>query len=165
MLIEIRRLWAHLAWADAFLLEALEASPTPPAEALREYAHILGADEVWLARVEQRPPTAPVWPQITLEEIRALAAAIHAGYARYVVALDHRELARVVSYTNSAGDSFQNTVQDILLHVALHAQYHRGKINQLLRQAGLAPAPTDYIAFVRGAPAVTISESTDAPLP
>lgn len=163
MLIEIRRLWAHLAWADALLLEALAAAPTHPAEALREYAHILGADEVWLARVEQRSPTAPVWPQVALEEIRTLAADIHAGYARYFAALDRRELARVVSYTNSAGDSFQNTVQDILLQVALHAQYHRGKINLLLRQAGMTPAPTDYIAFARGAPAATISDPRRAP--
>lgn len=163
MLIEIRRLWAHLAWADALLLDALAAAPTPPAEALREYAHILGADEVWLARVEQRSPTAAVWPQVTLAEARILAADIHAGYARYFVALDHRELSRVVSYTNSAGDSFHNTVQDILLQVALHAQYHRGKINLLLRQAGMIPAPTDYIAFVRGAPAATISDPRRAP--
>ena len=58
-----------------------------------------------------------------------------------------------VAYTTSAGKSFANTVKDILLHVAMHAQYHRGKINLLLRQAGLEPAPADYIAFIRGAPA------------
>ncbi|MFQ5740386.1 MAG: DinB family protein [Acidobacteriota bacterium] len=34
-------------------------------------------------------------------------------------------------------------------------QYHRGKVNLLLRQAGHAPAATDFIAFVRGAPAAT----------
>jgi uncharacterized damage-inducible protein DinB len=37
----------------------------------------------------------------------------------------------------------------------LHGQYHRGKINLLLRQAGLAPAPVDFISFVRGVPAAT----------
>jgi uncharacterized damage-inducible protein DinB len=58
-----------------------------------------------------------------------------------------------VTYTTSAGKAFTNAVKDVLLHVAMHAQYHRGKINFLLRQAGLQPAPTDYIAFIRGAPA------------
>ena len=42
-----------------------------------------------------------------------------------------------------------------LLHVPLHGQYHRGKINLLLRQAGRQPAPTDYITFVRGVSAAT----------
>jgi len=40
-------------------------------------------------------------------------------------------------------------VRDILLHVAMHGQYHRGQINQLLRGAGLEPISVDYIVFVR----------------
>ena len=39
--------------------------------------------------------------------------------------------------------------------MALHGQYHRGKVNLLLRQGGHAPAPVDYVAFVRGVPAAT----------
>jgi hypothetical protein len=35
----------------------------------------------------------------------------------------------------------------------LHGQYHRGKINLLLRQSGAEPAPADYISYVRGVPA------------
>ena len=54
---------------------------------------------------------------------------------------------------NSAGQSFETPVSDMLLQVALHGQYHRGKINLLLRQAHLPPTPTDYIAFARGVPA------------
>jgi uncharacterized damage-inducible protein DinB len=53
---------------------------------------------------------------------------------------------------NSAGQAFTSTVEDILLHVCLHGQYHRGQVALLLREAGAAPATTDYIAFARGAP-------------
>ena len=53
MLATVRKLWAHLAWADETLLRALDAG-TPSPEILREYAHILGADEIWLARLERR---------------------------------------------------------------------------------------------------------------
>jgi uncharacterized damage-inducible protein DinB len=56
---------------------------------------------------------------------------------------------------NSAGQSFETPVSDMLLQVALHGQYHRGKINLMLRQAHLPPTPTDYIAFARGVPAAT----------
>jgi uncharacterized damage-inducible protein DinB len=66
-------------------------------------------------------------------------------------------VTRGIGYTNSAGRSFVTPVGDILLHVALHGQYHRGKVNLLLRQAELEPAPVDFIGFVRGVPAATAS--------
>ena len=84
MLVTVQRLFDHLAWADACLLEALEASAPPPAEAIREFAHILGADEVWLARLEGRPAKAAVWPAMAPTELRALSRAVHDGFARYL---------------------------------------------------------------------------------
>ena len=75
---------------------------------------------------------------------------LHQGYRGFLQELDGPALERVVAYTNTAGLSFENSIQDILLHVALHGQYHRGKVNLILRQAGHSPAPTDYIAYVRG---------------
>jgi uncharacterized damage-inducible protein DinB len=155
MRTEIRKLWAHARWADTALLDALGGSP--PADALRELSHVIGAEEVWLARLERRPSRVPVWPVLTLTELRSLAARVHDDLSGYLASLDDSVLPRLVEYTNSAGRTFENTVGDILLHAALHGQYHRGKINLLLRQAGLNPAPTDYIAFVRGAPAATQS--------
>ena len=155
----IRRLFGHLQWADALLLRALELGPAPPAETLREYGHILGADELWLSRLEQRPPNAAVWPEVGLPDLPAMVREVHAGWARYLEGLDQADLSRAAAYTNSAGQSFRTPVEDILLHLAMHAHYHRGKINVLLRQAGLAPAPADYISFIRGAPAATTPRS------
>ena len=152
MLTTITKLWAHLEWADGILLEALRAGPAPE-EAVREYAHILGAEEVWLARMEQRPSRTTVWPDVPVEQLESLAGMVHDGYRSFVGGLDGAALESVVAYTNSAGLSFENRVQDILLLVALHGQYHRGKVNLILRQAGQPPAPTDYIAYVRGAAA------------
>ena len=152
MLSTITKLWTHLVWADRILLEALRAGPCPGA-AVREYAHILGAEEIWLARMEQRPSRTTVWPEVPVEQLESLAGMVHDGYRSFLDRLDGAALTRVVAYTNSAGLSFENPVQDILLHVALHGQYHRGKVNLILRQAGQPPAPTDYIAFVRGAAA------------
>jgi len=152
---EVRRLFDHARWADRLMLSALEARADVPAGVLRELNHIFGADEVWLARLTRRASRAAVWPDLTLAEARALADGVHAGFEAYVGALDEPGLVVRVPYVNSAGQSFETPVGEILLHVALHAQYHRGKINQLLRQAGQAPVPTDYIAFSRGVPAAT----------
>lgn len=151
MLATVRKLWAHIAWADETLLRALEAG-TPSPEILREYAHILGADEIWLARLEQRASRTPVWPTLPLDEVTTLAQTLHQDYRTFLATLNQQRLDQVIAYTNTAGSSFENSIRDILIHVALHAQYHRGKVNLLLRQAGMAPASTDYIAFLREVP-------------
>jgi uncharacterized damage-inducible protein DinB len=50
------------------------------------------------------------------------------------------------------------------VHVAMHGSYHRGQITMLVRDAGAEPQPTDYIAFVRGAPAATRASVAGAPV-
>lgn len=154
MVEAIQRIWAHARWADLRLLAGL-AEGDAPAEAWREYAHILGATETWLARLERRASGLAVWPEIEPAEAALLTERVHAGYAAFLHDLTVLRASLLVAYTNSAGQTFENSVGDILLHAALHAQYHRGKVNLLLRHAGRAPAPTDYIAFVRGVPAAT----------
>ncbi|HEY9516032.1 MAG TPA: DinB family protein [Gemmatimonadaceae bacterium] len=162
MLDHLRRLTEHCLAADASLAAALRAVQSSPAPLVREYAHILGAEEVWLARLESRTARAAIWPEATVGELLPLRDAVVDGYRAYVGRLSADDLGRLIDYRNSAGLTFSNTIADILLHVMLHGQYHRGKVNLLLRQSGLAPVPTDYIAFVRGVPAATLPDATRA---
>jgi uncharacterized damage-inducible protein DinB len=108
---------------------------------------------VWLSRLEQRGAATGVWPTLTADEATNLQNALATGYDEYLDRLTPDRLAEPVEYTNSAGQHFATPIGDILLQVALHGQYHRGKVNLLLRQSGSAPVPTDYISFVRGVPA------------
>jgi len=152
----MRRLWAHAAWADKLALDALvTASASAPQVAWREYAHVLGADAVWLSRLDRNPQPMPVWPELARHEVIALQKSVANGYERYLNELDVDSLNSEVDYVNTAGQAFSNTPLEILTHVAMHAQYHRGKINQILRHGGSEPAPVDYISYVRGVPAAT----------
>ncbi|MGH7634662.1 MAG: DinB family protein, partial [Gemmatimonadaceae bacterium] len=126
--------------------------PTP-ADAVRELAHVMGAAETWLSRIQRRPARVAIWPSLSLAELATLGPTVHGSYAAYLDTLTDAGLAEPVAYVNSAGLSFTNTVMDILLHAALHGQYHRGKVNLLLRQTGAKPVPVDFIAFQRGVPA------------
>ena len=155
----MRRLWEHSAWADRLLLGALVRLDPCPAAAWREYAHVLGAESVWLDRLRRRPQRFAVWPTLEPAAAAALAESLRAEYVAYLDALTPNELDALVPYVNSAGLAFETPVEDILLQVFLHGQYHRGKINLMLRQARAEPVPTDYIAFARGAPAATTPES------
>ncbi len=155
MLDYLRRVFAHMRWADERALEALRTAANPPQKAVEIYAHILGAEHVWLARLRQVPAAIAVWPPMSVGDCGLLAQANAEQYERFVATLDAPALDREVPYTNSAGMSFRSTVGDILLHVALHGSYHRGQVALLLREADRVPQATDYIAFVRGVPAAT----------
>lgn len=155
MLSHLNRLYAHLAWADAAVLEGLRRAPDAHAGVRAVFAHVLGAEHVWLQRLRQEPTRVAVWPELALEECAALAGENVEGYRALLAELSDDGLAAEVAYVNSAGDAFRSTVADILLHVALHGAYHRGQVAAAVRAEGGAPVPTDYIAFVRGAPAAT----------
>lgn len=151
----IQTLFQHLYWADERLYHALSAGESSIQEAVSEFAHVIGAEEVWLARLQQRTSSCPVWPELSGPELKELMEKTHQNYREYLENLEEKDLSIEISYTNSAGKKFTNITSDILFHVALHSQYHRGKINLLLREKGFEPAPTDYIAFIRGEPAAT----------
>lgn len=153
MMEEIRRLYAHMRWADERALEALRGADPLPADAMKVFAHVLGAGHTWLSRLKQQPARVAIWPTLTLEECEALSAENSEGFDAFLDALEPGGLSREVEYRNSAGEPFRTRIDDILLHAAMHGSYHRGQVATLLRQAGAEPMPTDYIAFVRGVPA------------
>ena len=149
----LRRLIEHLEWADTAALGALRASAASDTRALTIYSHVLGAESVWLDRLLRRPARYAVWPALEPAAAAALAESLRAEYIAYLDGLTAEALDAPVSYVNSAGVAFDTPAEDILLQVFLHGQYHRGKINLMLRQAHDEPVPTDYIAFARGVPA------------
>ena len=153
MLGYLRNLIDHLNWADAAALDALRASPGSDTRALTLYSHILGAEAAWIARIAGRQSDVAIWPVLSLEDAASLAARNATALDTLVSSLTPTDLTREIEYRNSAGRSFRNTVEDILLHVALHGSYHRGQVALVIRRVGGEPASTDYIAFIRGVPA------------
>ncbi len=146
----LARLYDHLYWADQETFESLRSARNPPAKAIEIYAHLLGAEHVWLARIRGEPTRLEVWPKLTLDECDRVLAANVESFGKLLDKLTPAALASEIAYRNSAGASFVSTLEDILTHIALHGSYHRGQIAVLLRGAGETPAPTDFIVFTRG---------------
>lgn len=151
----LQRLVAHLGWADGLVLSALRVAQPLDLEAFEIYRHVLGTEDVWLARLQGRAASLAVWPELTLDACAAAARANLDGLTAYLVSLRPEDLSRGITYRNSAGREFTSTVEDILLHTCLHGVYHRGQVALSLRRSGAEPAATDYIAFIRGSPAAT----------
>jgi uncharacterized damage-inducible protein DinB len=155
----LARLFRHMAWSDDRALAAFRKAGGASDLAHSELAHVLGAEHVWLSRLEGRPQTVAVWPELTIDECEVLARETSAGFLAYVERIDDAALERTVHYRNSAGAEFDTKASEILLHVALHGSYHRGKVAAALRAAGAEPAATDYISFARGVPAATRADA------
>ena len=149
----LERLVEHLGWADQRVLTSLRASRAPLPPAISLYAHVLGAEHVWLSRIAGRDAVVAVWPELTLEECEQLASNNFAELRALVRTTGSDDLERAITYRNSSGAEFTTGLEDILLHVAVHGAYHRGQVAALLRSAGDEPSPTDYIQWVRGAAA------------
>ena len=155
----LHKLFAHMDWANSHVLQALQSSPGNDPQALPYFAHVLGAEDTWLARIEGVAPKVAVWPSLTLDECRDLAHSNVARFRQHLAQISDADLDRPIAYVNSAGAAFTSTLDDILIHVAIHGAYHRGQISLMMRRSGGIPAPTDFIAFVRGAPAATRADS------
>jgi uncharacterized damage-inducible protein DinB len=138
------RLFAYNAWANREEIAALRTTRSPE-RALSILAHIIGAERLWLGRIEGAPPTA-VWPKLTIDECAQAIEELAGEWARIVPAIDP---TTSVEYTNSKGERWTSTAGDILTHVAMHGAYHRGQIALLVRDGGDTPAYTDFIHCVR----------------
>ena len=121
-----------------------------PERALKIAGHIVGAQRIWLGRLEAPggDPPAP-WPLMSLEEARAAFNEMHERWKSLLANLATGRLDEDLVHRNSKGAEFRVPVRDVLLQLVMHGAYHRGQIAAAVREAGGTPSPTDYIVWVR----------------
>lgn len=145
----LHRLFAYDNWANLEVTNTLKACAMPPASATRLLGHIFGTEWVWLGRLQEETTKVAVWPDLSLEQCEAQTASLPWAWEDHLKSLTPGRLAEKIEYINTLGESWSNTVGDILLHVVIHSAYHRGQIASQVRAAGETPADTDFIHAVR----------------
>ena len=158
LLQHLESLRAHGEWADAHLLRAVDHATVDVAEVIRELAHVRGAQDTWLARIQRGAPTISVWPEWSATELAHGGRLVDERMRALFATLSAESLAERLTYTNLAGHTFQTPLGEILLHVLMHGHYHRGKANAALRDAGLMPTGLDYITWQREMEAASAHE-------
>ncbi len=150
MIAHFSDLYAYNEWANNLLLGALQAAHGGGTTRCRQLmTHILSAQQAWLERITGLPRHVGLWDTLDVADLMPLFAENHRQWAVFWHSFDEEQFDRIVAYTNSQGKAYCNTVKDIVTHLVNHSTYHRGQINQLLRQNGFEPVLTDYIAYVR----------------
>lgn len=146
----IKKMYEHLNWANQCILETLQNNEGENREASRLFSHILLAEKVWITRLQGLDSSQlPIWLEGDIDICAELVSQNEKSLTTFLTNLKNTNLDNLIFYTNSKGTKFKNSVGDILTHVALHGQYHRGQINSRLRADGIEPVNIDFITFVR----------------
>lgn len=153
----LRDLYAHQAWADGRIWAAVLDHPMArqDADLKARIAHLHGAQHLWLARwkgLDATLPSAADFPD--LDRLHAFAREVHPRLRAWVEGCSDANLARPLTYRDLQGRPWEQPLGDLMLHVPLHSQYHRGQVALRLKALGVPVPPTDFVVWVReGRPA------------
>jgi uncharacterized damage-inducible protein DinB len=109
------------------------------------FSHIMNAHQVWNSRILDHEPLG-VNQIHTLEACQSID---NSNYQHTLQILDEFDLQTIVTYRNTKGNEFKNTIQEILFQAANHSTHHRGQIVYDLRLNNIEPPMTDYIFYKR----------------
>jgi len=144
------RLFAYDDWANREVLAQMKRAPAPPPErSLELLGHVVGAELLWLARLERQQPPCAVWPEFALAECETQVRALPSKWRDWFADLTPSDLGDTIDYVNSKGERYTSRVDDVLTHVVLHSSYHRGQIAADVRAGGGEPVLTDFIHCAR----------------
>jgi len=109
------------------------------------FSHMINAHQIWNSRI-LNTSSLGVNDVHTLEKCKALG---QSNFTDSLKILDNYDLTTVIKYRSSEGETYQNTIQEILYHASNHHTHHRAQIVSDLRQKGIEPIATDYIFYKR----------------
>lgn len=137
------------ATTQARLIEALAGEVSLPEQVLTLLSHQYNALMIWLTRLSSHSPVAQPWDVHSFLELTRIHQGVFNQLNLYLASLRPEDLEMVVAYQNSRGETFQNSIEEILQHLFLHSAHHRGQIALRMRQGGLDVPVTDFIFFTR----------------
>ncbi|MDR7314664.1 DinB family protein [Brevibacillus nitrificans] len=117
-------------------------------------AHIHLVDIVWLEILkgmdmkESMTASFPLMEQLdakSLEEMETSYQEVAEKYRAFIRTLD--DLDHTIVLDNPYTTVRDTSYAEILLQIVTHANYHRGNISAMLRQAGYASTMTDYALY------------------
>ena len=150
----IRGLYDYHRWANRRLFDVANALgdavtrdmgkhwSVPSLKAM--FAHLYGADSVWLARWKGVAPLRMSGDAdfASMADLRARWDLLEAEQRAFVEGLGEADLARPVSYQNLSGQPFQVPLGPLLQHVANHATHHRSEVATMITLISGSPPDT-----------------------
>ena len=114
------------------------------------FAHICGADRVWLARWKTVPPGQLLGDAdfAGMADLRTQWDALEKEQREFLEGLGATDLARVVEYSNLSGTRLRAPLWKLLQHVPNHATHHRSEIATMITMISGSPPDTGINSHV-----------------
>lgn len=146
----LRKLFDYDYWGTQEALRSIETVSGPRERVLKIAGHIIGAQQLWLGRIETTSASPGVpWPAMSLAETRAAAEELRRRWSDLLSSLTQEKLDSDLAYRTTQGVEFRTPLRDVLMQLVVHGAYHRGQIAATVRGVGGKPGATDYIVYVR----------------
>jgi uncharacterized damage-inducible protein DinB len=117
-------------------------------------AHILVADQLWMARLHFDPPPFENLDAQPWTDFVSLSQARENQDARthdFITGLSTADIEADLDYRDTGGTTRKLPRRIILTHLFNHATHHRGQAHHVLKQLGMdEPPPLDLPYFVLG---------------
>lgn len=149
MVAHYRRLLAFDHWASLETLAALAPVTDRAPRSVAWLAHVMAAKRIWYARVAGTPAPHAVHPTLPLDTIRAELVVAHDEWTAFLETCAEGALDEVIRFRTTKGEALESTLGDILTHLPIHGQHHRGQIAADIRAAGGTPPAIDFIHAAR----------------
>ena len=115
-----------------------------PDRAIELLSHVLNAQKIWNERLMGNSDNVEVWKS---HEAEGLENIENQNFETTLQILEEEDLERIVSFRNTKGESYQNSVKDIIFHIVNHSTYHRGQIATEFRNQGIDPIVSDFVYY------------------
>ncbi len=147
----------HMAWADALVLSTIAARPVAAGDEyiLSKLRHLHMVQSVFLDVWRGEPFDPRVADGLDFRALIDLARKVHTGSMCFLESLTPEALERVANlpWSSMATEKLgftvaDHSVADALVQVPQHSAYHRGQLSARLRELGVDPPMTDFIAWI-----------------
>ena len=150
MLTYLIKINKYNTWANDLLIHNLRSQEITDESVLKLLSHIVLSESIWMMRLKSEDySNKNFWKVLSITECNRLSQENSKKYSDYLKEKLDNDLERLVTYKNSKGIEYSNSIEDILTHIYSHSGYHRGQIAKEVRKLDKEPAYTDYIEFIR----------------
>lgn len=155
---QVRQLLAYNRWANQRVFAVAEQlQPEQTRERLGtsfdsihgNLGHILGAQIVWLSRLQGNSPRK-ILGGGDFEDLAALKVrwtSHDQELTDFAESLTPDSLAETIGYTNSAGEYWKYTAWQMLMQLVNHGTHHRSEVADLLTRLGSPPPGLDFLMY------------------
>ena len=147
----LKKLFNFDRWANDKLINSLKNQQINDQNVLKLLSHIVLAEQIWILRLKNSNyKNKNFWQVLDILECESISNSNYQDYIKFIETKeDASEFTKTITYKNSKGIEYTDTIENTLTHVAFHSTYHRGQIAKEVRKLNKEPVLTDYIAYIR----------------